>query len=103
MTAPRNPLRYRNPVLVAAILDHIYQADQPVPWLELVDRHTSDGNPWRTVENVLYDLVIVGAAHRIGTPGTRTRPDTRALRPTTLGAAWLDQRLEPLPGSEPHQ
>lgn len=28
----------------------------------------------------------------------RNRPDTRALRPTTLGRAWLDRTLLPHPG-----
>lgn len=93
----RNPLRYRSPVLVAAILDHVQELGS-VRWAELVETHSND-HPWRTVEATLYDLVTFGAVHRVGKPGTSTRPDTRELRLTILGAAWLAQTLEPLPGA----
>lgn len=84
-----------------AILDHVYESDEPVPWRELLNEHSTSGRwSWRTVEGTVYDLVAFGALHRIGRPGTRTTPDTRALRPTPLGRAWLEQRLEALPGTE---
>lgn len=96
----RNPLRYRSPTLVAAILDHVQELGS-VRWAELVETHSDAGHAWRTVEATLYDLITFGALHRIGQPSTSRRPDTRELRLTTLGRAWLDQRTEPLPGA-PH-
>jgi len=83
-----NPLRYRSPELVAAILDAIHDDPEPIPWADLVHAFTSDRYPPRTIEATIYDLITFGALHRIGTPATRTRPDTRALRSTILGAAW---------------
>lgn len=97
MTADeRRPLAYRPPELVAALLGHVYEADDPVPWIDLVSRYSGDRWPWKTVENTLYDLIAFGALHRIGRPGAGRTPDTRALRPTPLGRAWLEQRLLPL-------
>jgi len=95
----RDPLRHRSPELVRAILDAIYADDHenPVPWTEAVDAFTSDAHNWRTVENTLYDLVQVGALHRVGHPASRTARDTRALHPTLLGHHWRDQTLHPLP------
>jgi hypothetical protein len=101
----RNPLRHRDPDLVLAILDAVYEhVDQdkpdPIPWTDLVDAFTSDAHNWRTVENVLYELAALGAIHRVGKPGARGKPDTRAFLPTLLGRAWLDQELHPLPGEQ---
>jgi hypothetical protein len=96
----RHPLRRRNPELVVALLGYIYDHDDPVPWLDTVDRFTNDGRPWKTVENTIYDLIAFGALHRVGKPGQRGTPDTRALRPTPLGRAWLERTLLPLPRNE---
>lgn len=93
-------LRFRAPELVAEILGRVYDADEPAPWEELVAELTDDGRPWKTVENTLYELVQFGALHRIGKPGDRRRRDTRALKPTALGRAWLERELLDLPGSE---
>lgn len=100
MVADRRAIDYRPTELVAAILGHIYDTDHPVPWLELVDHHTNDRWPWKTVENVIYDLIAFGAIHKIG-KATKGKPDERALKPTQLGRAWLNQQLEPLPNERP--
>ena len=94
------PIYRRNPILVAAILDHLNEADQPIPWLELIDRHTDNTHAWKTIENVIYELIGFGAIHKIGT-SRRGRPDGRALRTTPLGAAWITQELLPLLGRNP--
>lgn len=99
------PLRFRNPTVVVAVLGYVYDADAPVPWEELVDTFTSAAHAWKTVENVVYELVAFGALHRIGAPpkrsyGGKTGPDTRALKATALGRAWLDRTLLPIPGRD---
>lgn len=94
----RDPLAFRNPTIVVAVLGYVYDADGPVPWEELVDAFASADHQWKTVENVLYELVAFGALHRTGAPARKTLPDTRALRPTPLGRAWLDRELLDLPG-----
>lgn len=93
----RHGLRLRDPTLVVAILGYVYDAGEPVGWSELVDAFTADERPWKTVENTIYDLVTFGALHRVGQPGTGRKLDTRALKATTLGRAWLDRELIPLP------
>lgn len=97
MTGQRHPLYRRSAELVTAILGHVLDAEEPVPWLELVPTFTSDRHEWKTVENVLYDLVAFGALHKVSKPGAGRIPDTRALRPTPLGRAWLERTLLPLP------
>lgn len=104
----KEPLRFRNPTLVVAVLGYVYDADEPVPWEELIDTFTTSAHAWKTVENVVYELVAFGALHRIGAPpkksyGGRIGPDTRALKPTILGRAWLDRELVPLPGRTPEE
>lgn len=96
----RDPLQYRSPALVIAILGIIYDNPEPTPWFEIVDLCTSPRHPARTVENTLYDLVAYGAAHRVGQPGTSRKPDTRALKPTVLGRHWLDHTNPPPPPGE---
>jgi len=96
MTRPA--LRFRSPELCASVLGIVYEDEDPVPWSTLVELLSSDRHPWKTVENTLYDLVALGALHRIGQAGTKRRADTRALKPTPLGRAWLDRELLPLPG-----
>lgn len=93
----RRGLRLRNPTLIVAILGYVYDADEPVGWSELVETFSSDERPWKTVENTIYDLVGFGALHRVGQSGTGRKPDTRALKSTVLGRAWLDRELLPLP------
>lgn len=92
-----NPLRFRSPELVVGILGYVYEADEPIPWEELVAVFSSENRPWKTVENTIYDLVAFGALHRIGKPSDRRRGDTRALKATPLGRSWLERELLPLP------
>lgn len=104
----KDPLRFRNSTLVVAVLGYVYDADEPIPWEELIATYTSSAHTWKTVENVIYDLVAFGALHRIGKPPVRNRygsttDDTRALRPTPLGRAWLGQELLELPGHHEHE
>lgn len=97
---PLGPLGRRPADLVTALLGFVYESDDPVPWLELAGRFSEEGAyPMKTVENVLYELVALGALHRVGKPGHTRVPDTRALRPTALGRAWLERDLLPLPGA----
>lgn len=96
-TTDRHPLDYRPAELVTAILGHVYENTEPTPWLDLVAAYSSPRWPWRTVENVVYDLIAYGALHRVGQPGNSRRPDGRALKPTPLGRAWLQQELLELP------
>lgn len=104
-TNPRpagDPLRYRSADLITAILDAVYDPDDPdpIPWADLVHAFTSDRHQPRTIEATLYDLVAFGALHRIGQTATRHRADTRAVKGTTLGRAWwhnLDQPERPRP------
>lgn len=98
MTA--DPLRFRAPELLTAILDTIYEDEDadPVPWTDLVHNLTSTTHQARTIEATLYDLIAAGAIHRIGKAPTRRQDDTRALKQTTLGAAWyLGTDLPPHP------
>jgi len=90
-------LRRRDPLLLVTILGHVYESPDPVPWAELVETYTDDQHPWKTTENLLYDLVSYGALHRIGKPSGKGRRDTRALKATDLGRAWLARELLPLP------
>lgn len=90
----RNPLAYRDPQLVATILGKVYDSDRPVLWDEILEL---DAGPWKTTEAILYELIAHGALHRIGKPGDRRRPDTRALKPTPLGRAWLNREPAPWP------
>lgn len=90
------PLLRRSPLLVLAVLSYVYDSDEPVLWTEIVDAFTATYSH-RTIEATLYDAVAFGALHRIGKPGDRRHPDTRALRPTPLGQAWLDQEQLALP------
>lgn len=90
----KDPLLYRDPQLVATILGHVYDSDRPVPWNELLEL---DLGPWRTVEATVHDLIAYGALHRVGKAGDRKRPDTRALKPTPLGRAWLNRAAAPWP------
>ena len=95
-------LRLRSPELVLAMMgilvDHEDDPDTegPIPWNALASLF-GDAFPWKTIENTIYDLVAFGAIHRIGQAGTRNRADTRALRSTPLGRAWLEQTVLPLP------
>lgn len=97
----RDALRFRDRALVLSILDYIYEADEAIPWNEVLSVFSIEQDPPRpvkTVENALYELVQFGALHRVGRAGTKTKADTRALKPTPLGEAWRDRVLLPLPG-----
>jgi hypothetical protein len=86
---------------VLAVLGFVYERHpEPVPWDELVDE-LSGHYSWRTIDATVYDALAFGALHRVGKPAQRGRPDTRALRSTPLGRAWLDAELLPLPGKDP--
>lgn len=87
----------RSADLVAAILDAVYDDPEPIPWPDLVHAFTTERTPAKTVENTLYDLAAFGALHRTGKPADRRRPDTRAVRQTDLGRAWLAGELPPRP------
>lgn len=100
VTDQPHPIYRRHPTLVAAILDHVTEAEHPVPWLELVDRHTDRRYGWKTIENVLYELIGFGALHKLG-DSRRGQPDRRALRPTALGQAWINQELLPFLSRDP--
>lgn len=91
-------LRFRNPTLVVAILGYVFDADEPIPWDELLETFAVAGRSWKTVENVLYELVAFGALHRIGK--VKRGQDDRAVKPTPLGRAWLEGELVPTPGRE---
>lgn len=92
-------IRHRNPALLLGLLGYLEEVGpDPVPWNELVEVH-SGRYRWKTVENALYDLEKFGATSRSGRPGRRSAPDTRAVRLTPLGLAWLRQTVLPLPGS----
>lgn len=96
-TTMPTPLYRRSPDLIAAILDAVYEHPDPIAWTDLVHAFTTTTHPAKTVENTLHDLIAYGALHRIGQPGTRRRPDTRAIRQTVLGRHWHDQTNPPPP------
>lgn len=89
-------LRYRPAELLVAIIGTIYDDPDPVPWQTIITTYSTRW-PRRTVENAIYDLIAYGALHRTGRPAEKGRPDTRTLRPTTLGQAWLTGQLPPIP------
>jgi len=95
----RAAYRYRSPHLVLAILTAVYDSPTPYPYLELVDDLRVEGTSYKTVDNTIAELVAFGALHKVGKPGDRNRPETRALQPTNLGKAWLERQLLPLPGA----
>lgn len=96
---PAKALRFRDRTLVLSILDYVYEADEPIPWNELLEVFgLEQDRPVKTVEGTLYELVAFGAMHRVGKV-TRAK-DTRALKPTALGKAWIDRELLPLPGEK---
>jgi hypothetical protein len=90
-------LRFRSPALVLALLGLITDDDDPVPWNALIE-HFSSGSKYtaKTIENTLGDLAKFGAIQRIGQYAPR-RGDTRAVRMTPLGLAWLAGELVPVP------
>jgi hypothetical protein len=69
-------------------------------WGELVEQFSGEKHTYKTVENRINELVRFGALHRVGQYKSR-RVDTRALRPTPLGRAWLDRSVLPLPTDPP--
>lgn len=93
-------MKWRNVGLTNALIGYVFDAEEPVPWNELLETFTTEERSWKTVENRIYDLVAFGAFHRIGKPAERRRPDTRALKATVLGRAWLERELVPLPTDE---
>jgi hypothetical protein len=83
-------LVWRPPALVLGLLGYVYDAEAPIPWDEAVEVFTTEETPYKTVEATLYDLIAFGALHRIGAPaGVRGKTDTRALKATDLGRAWI--------------
>lgn len=99
MTDPEKALRFRSPTLVLELLAYVYDADEPIPWNELLSVFgIEQDRPSKTVEGALYELVAFGALHRVGK--ITRKADTRALKPTPLGRAWLDHELLPAPGEK---
>lgn len=99
MTDPEKALRFRSPTLVLELLAYVYDADEPIPWNEVVSVFgIEQDRPSKTVEGALYELVAFGALHRVGKVTRKT--DDRALKPTPLGRAWLDRELLPHPGEK---
>lgn len=95
----KTPLQHRAPALILALLGTIYDDPDPIPWNSLVEHFASQSDyTSKTIENTLADLAAFGAIQRIGqyTP----KHDTRAVRATTLGQAWLDQTILDLPNTE---
>ena len=94
----RRPALYaRSADLILAILAAVYDDPEPIPWTDLVHAYTTADVPRKTIENTLYDLVAFGALHKVGKAGTRRTADTRAVRQTELGRAWLAGELPPIP------
>lgn len=91
-------LRWRSPTLVLALLGTIADDDGPVPWDALIHHMTSGRYQAKTIENTLADLAKFGAIQRLGTYAPRR--DTRAVRMTPLGLAWLAGELLPVPSAE---
>lgn len=93
------PWSYRSTTFVLDVIHYIAERsdDHKVLWTEVLDRFTTEKHAWRTVEKVLYELCAFGVIQRIGKPADRRRGDTRALTLTTLGRAWLDAELIPIP------
>lgn len=92
-------LRFRSAALVLALLGMITDDDEPTPWNALID-HMTSGSKYsaKTIENTLADLAQFGAVQRIGT--YQPRRDTRSVRMTPLGLAWLAGELLPIPSTE---
>lgn len=97
----RDPITYRNPATVIAILGHLAETDEKMTWDQALETFTTDTLNWKTVENILYDLARFGAIARVGhPPKTRAGADTRAIFITTLGRHWLEgTTATPLEGS----
>lgn len=96
-TVSRSALYARPADLILAILDAVYDDPEPIPWPDLVHAFTTSDVPRKTIENTLYDLVAFGALHKVGKAGGRRSADTRAVRQTPLGRAWLAGEVLPLP------
>lgn len=92
------PIYRREASFVLAVLEVLDQALGPVDWLEVVDRFTRDGRPWKTVENVLYELDAFGAIHKVGASNRPGNTHRKAVKITPLGSAWLKGVSLPLPG-----
>lgn len=92
MSADRFPWSYRNADWVLGIIGYIADLDKGT-WAEVVDHFTDDEHQWRTVEKVIYDLLVFGVIRRAGR-------DHRGLAITTLGRAWLDGIIIPIPTTD---
>lgn len=102
----RDPITYRHPTTVAAILGYITEANdegRKPTWDEMVDHVTTEVVAWRTAENILYDLAAFGAIVKHGAVRGRGvhRVDSRALSITTLGRHWLAGTQPPPLHKEP--
>ena len=49
---PLGPISHRTPELVLALLGHVYEADNPVPWIDLVGQYSSDRWPWLSLIHI---------------------------------------------------
>lgn len=80
-------LYYRDPDLVITLIAHLETSDHPIPWNDLVA--TCPDRDYRGVERTIRALAELGAAHITGR--YTHRDDTRRIRLTPLGIAWLDR------------
>jgi hypothetical protein len=95
--ATTTKLHYRPRNLLIAVVDIIYENPEPTPWLPLIEYFvTTREIKFKTVENTLHDLMAFGAIQRIGHYGG-PQDDTRAVRATDLGRAWMAGEVLPTP------
>ena len=94
----RDPLSYRPAELLMSLLGYVHDAEGDVPVDELIEYHSNEDRPFRTVDAALRDLVAYGALHVVG---RRPGRSAGAVRVTPLGRCWIDREpLPPLPGTE---
>lgn len=93
----RHPLQFRSRELVFGLVAAVYNDERgQIRWLELIARF-DEAHAWKTVERVIYELLAAGIFHRVGAPPKhRAAADTRALRPTPLGRAWMRREVADL-------
>lgn len=94
----RDPLSYRPAELLMSLLGYVADASDDVPVDELIEYHSNEDRPFRTVDAAIRDLTAYGAFHVVG-----RRPGRAAgvIRLTPLGRCWIDgDDLPPLPGAE---
>jgi hypothetical protein len=88
----KRPIDHRDYRLVVGILGFLDDSDDDVEPRELLELFAD--TPWKpaTITSTIADLVNLGAVRRVQ---ARFGRGTSRLRLTTLGRAWMDERLEP--------